>query len=135
MIIESSTITNFAGPDYAPSAIFIGSFNANVPRLTLSNTLITANRWYACEWRAAGTVQVISSGNNLVQDDSCQPVAGDIITATAQVDPLANNGGPTQTHALIAGSQAINAAGAGPATDQRGVTRGTARDIGSYEAP
>jgi beta-glucanase (GH16 family) len=135
MSIESSTIANNAGPDFAPSAIFIGSFNANVPSLTLTNTLITGNRWYACEWRAAGTVQLTSSGNNLVQDGSCNPVAGDIITTNQQIDPLANNGGPTQTHALIAGSQAINAAGAGPATDQRGITRGASRDIGSYEAP
>jgi uncharacterized repeat protein (TIGR01451 family) len=54
--------------------------------------------------------------------------------------PLANNGGPTQTHALVAGSPAIDAVGAGcppPATDQRGVSRpqpaGGNCDIGSFE--
>lgn len=53
--------------------------------------------------------------------------------------PLANNGGPTQTMALLPGSPAINRippSGAHcPATDQRGVSRpqGPACDIGAYE--
>jgi CSLREA domain-containing protein len=49
---------------------------------------------------------------------------------------LADNGGPTQTHALIAGSPAIDFAGAcGLATDQRGVARpqGVACDAGAFE--
>ena len=53
------------------------------------------------------------------------------------IGPLADNGGPTLTHALLAGSPAINAASAQdcPPTDQRGVARpqGAACDIGSYE--
>ena len=52
---------------------------------------------------------------------------------------LADNGGPTLTHALLTGSPAIDAGNdaACPATDQRGVTRpqGAHCDIGSYEAP
>jgi Putative Ig domain len=59
--------------------------------------------------------------------------------------PLANNGGPTQTHALVSSSPAINAgnlggcmdsAGALLTTDQRGFPRpfnGKICDIGSYE--
>ncbi|MBA2408343.1 MAG: hypothetical protein H0V62_00685, partial [Gammaproteobacteria bacterium] len=58
---------------------------------------------------------------------------------------LANNGGSTQTHALVTGSPAVDAINNGtcppPNTDQRGVTRpqdgnqdgGVACDIGSYE--
>ncbi len=57
---------------------------------------------------------------------------------------LANNGGPTQTHALLAGSDAIDAGnpatpGSGGdaclATDQRGVARpqGATCDIGAFE--
>ncbi|MCC6454682.1 MAG: DUF11 domain-containing protein [Caldilineaceae bacterium] len=57
---------------------------------------------------------------------------------TQVVDPnLANNGGSTPTHALLPGSQAIDA-GSCPSstTDQRGVPRplGAACDVGSYEA-
>ena len=83
---------------------------------------------------------VISSlGNNLSSDATCNLVAaGDLPNTNPQVAPLAANGGPTQTHALLAGSPAINAGGAGcppPATDQRGVTRpqGAACEIGSFE--
>lgn len=58
---------------------------------------------------------------------------------------LANNGGPTLTHALVPGSVAIDAVNDGtcppPATDQRGIRRprdgngdgGPACDIGSFE--
>ena len=49
---------------------------------------------------------------------------------------LADNGGGTQTHALVAGSPALDAAGdSGLATDQRSVTRpqGAADDIGAFE--
>src|SRR5205807_9418177 len=51
--------------------------------------------------------------------------------------PLANNGGPTRTHALLAGSSALDAASSNsPDTDQRGVTRPqlSQPDIGAFEA-
>ena len=52
--------------------------------------------------------------------------------------PLADNGGPTQTHALVSGSPAIDAAGATcSATDQRGIARPQPAngncDIGAFE--
>jgi hypothetical protein len=57
----------------------------------------------------------------------------------ADLGPLQNNGGPTQTMALLPGSLAIghgNNAKA-PATDQRGFTRidlaGEMTDIGAFE--
>lgn len=61
-----------------------------------------------------------------------------VINANPLLGLLTNNGGVTQTHALSAGSPAINAGGGNSVcstTDQRGVTRpqGDACDIGSYE--
>ena len=54
-----------------------------------------------------------------------------------KIGPLADNGGPTKTRALLSGSPAIDAASAAacPATDQRGVARpqGAGCDIGSFE--
>jgi hypothetical protein len=49
--------------------------------------------------------------------------------------PLANNGGPTQTMALLAGSPCLHAgtSSGAPATDQRGVARDTPLDIGAFE--
>ena len=48
---------------------------------------------------------------------------------------LANNGGPTQTMALLPSSPAINAGDStrAPATDQRGLTRFGNTDIGAFE--
>ena len=48
---------------------------------------------------------------------------------------LADNGGSTWTHALVAGSPALDAAPSGPAADQRGIARpqGCGFDIGAFE--
>jgi hypothetical protein len=73
----------------------------------------------------------ITGGNNLTGTKAAP--------LDAKLGPLANNGGPTQTHALLAGSPAINA-GSNPAmlmADQRGAgfarVAGTATDIGAFE--
>jgi CSLREA domain-containing protein len=62
---------------------------------------------------------------------------GNLMGVDPRLGALADNGGPTRTHALLAGSPAIDAASAtdSPATDQRGVARpqGAGDDIGSYE--
>ena len=71
-------------------------------------------------------------GNNFADDDTCGTVP-DTLTG---LDPvLADNGGPTPTHALLAGSTAIDAAGdCGLQTDQRGFSRSDgACDSGSFE--
>ena len=61
-----------------------------------------------------------------------------IFGADPLLGPLADNGGPTQTHALLAGSPAIDHSDnlTCPPTDQRGVSRpqGPACDTGAYEA-
>lgn len=60
-----------------------------------------------------------------------------IYTGEPKLGPLADNGGMTLTHAIAAGSSAIdNGTSAGaPSTDQRGVSRpqGNGYDIGAYE--
>jgi len=69
-------------------------------------------------------------------DGTCYPVAGDQIVGDAMLGPLANNGGPTATHALLPGSPAIDTAENAfcPATDQRGAPRDDgACDAGSFE--
>jgi hypothetical protein len=78
-----------------------------------------------------GTGGSVTGANNLVG------------TAASPIDPmlgpLANNGGPTQTHALLAGSPALNAGANidGLVFDQRGSNFarvvGSAADIGAYE--
>jgi predicted outer membrane repeat protein len=100
---------------------------------TLTNTIVSDNGVDNC----GGSVS--SSGYNLTDDDSCGFTApGDLVVADAMLGPLADNGGPTETHALLAGSPAIDAGSPDcppPATDQRGVARpqGAACDIGAFE--
>jgi hypothetical protein len=83
-----------------------------------------------------------SGGYNLATDSSCglsRPT--DLTGVNPKLGPLAGNGGPTSTEALLTGSPAINAGGLPatsgcPLTDQRGMSRpwGPACDIGAYEA-
>jgi CSLREA domain-containing protein len=87
---------------------------------------------------------VLSAGYNLfAADGGCETVATDR-TGDPMLGALADNGGPTRTHALDATSPAVDAVPGGecvdvtggPVTqDQRGVPRpqGTACDIGAFE--
>ena len=78
-------------------------------------------------------------GYNLADDKSCHfTAATDLANTPAGLSPsgLQNNGGPTQTIALQAGSAAVghvNSAALCPATDQRGDPRTVPCDIGAYE--
>jgi CSLREA domain-containing protein len=87
----------------------------------------------------------VSASSSLIGDGSGSGITNtngnQVGSAGAPIDPrlgpLADNGGPTRTHALLLGSPAIDAASTPdcPTTDQRGVSRpqGAACDIGSYE--
>jgi len=69
---------------------------------------------------------VTSLGHNLADDDSCSlGLASDLESTDAQLLVLADNGGPTLTHALVPGSPAIDGGDNDNclATDQRGFTR------------
>ncbi|MCE5267526.1 MAG: Ig-like domain-containing protein [Planctomycetaceae bacterium] len=82
-----------------------------------------------------------SLGHNLIGDTTGSNgfgAVGDLLNVDPMLGPLADNGGATQTCALLPGSPAIDAAKtvSSPATDQRGVLRpqGAAADIGAFEA-
>ena len=86
----------------------------------------------------------VSLGHNISDDSSCFGLdkIGDMMLVDAMLAPLADNGGTTQTHALLAGSPAIDAGNgivcqASPVDgiDQRGVSRaaGLNCDIGAFE--
>jgi CSLREA domain-containing protein len=105
----------------------------------LRNTIIAGNKDFSAPGVGASPNcggNPISQGNNLIADRTgCDfaPRGGDKLDVNPLLGPLANNGGSTLTHALLAGSPAINAGAKGvtPA-DQRGVPRRTP-DIGAYE--
>jgi hypothetical protein len=88
---------------------------------------------------------ITSQGHNLVGSGTGCNLAGsgDQTTSDPKLGALADNGGPTWTHALLAGSPAIdaipngvNGCGDTYTQDQRGVPRpiGGACDVGAYEA-
>lgn len=110
----------------------IGGGFENSGTATVMNTIVNNNTSSNCiDYQ--GT---LTASNNLADDDNCGP--GFVNSPSILLGPLADNGGPTQTMALLPGSAAIDAGDdtACPATDQRGVTRpqGAHCDIGAYEA-
>jgi predicted outer membrane repeat protein len=117
-----------------------GNFDlSGTPLPALTNTIVAGGS-ASPSTSANCNNHVTSNGHNLEDDATGQcgfTGPGDQINTDPKLGPLADNGGPTQTMALQAGSPAIDAGtNTGcPATDQRGVTRpqGAACDIGAYE--
>ncbi|MBX7104673.1 MAG: right-handed parallel beta-helix repeat-containing protein [Gemmataceae bacterium] len=113
-----------------------GNINMSSGTVTLTSTLITGG----IATTGPDVNGAVTSNNSLISNQSGTTVTGSALSGAAGLDAtLKNNGGPTQTHALLAGSVAINA-GSNPdslAYDQRGVgfnrVTGSAADIGAYE--
>src|SRR5690606_22794037 len=75
-------------------------------------------------------LESVTLTNNLVNGTIAGVIVdggGNLFNEPANLGPLADNGGPTQTHDLLAGSAALDAGDAAfappPATDQRGLPR------------
>jgi fibronectin-binding autotransporter adhesin len=128
-----------------------GGLYADQGTATLLNTIVASNiAGTNTNSNAAGSIAPTSANNLFGKGGSggMAAVSGNLINvASPDLGALANNGGPTETIALLAGSPAIDA-GANtiigqtiPTTDQRGALRGPAGlyagssvDIGAYEA-
>jgi CSLREA domain-containing protein len=105
---------------------------------TLTNVTVSGNHSYG----AVGTLGVSGPVVNTLIANNVDG-SGNVDNVDPFLGPLANNGGPTLTHALLVGSPNIdNGTNAGcPSTDQRGVHRPLAGsagdraicDIGAYE--
>jgi CSLREA domain-containing protein len=111
-----------------------GGLNGAGGSIAYGNSIIGSNNEGAAASNCAGTM-ITDQGNNVVfGDNSC----GQAASPDPKLGALADNGGPTQTMALQAGSSAIDLVptSACPlATDQRGVARpqGPKCDAGAYE--
>src|SRR5579863_4276682 len=109
----------------APGNITPGTYAYGNAAFHLKNTLIAHHPGGNCAPTPASYVQ--SSGYNMDTDGTCLLTGtGDQKGTTANpLNPgldsgLASNGGPTQTIALLAGSQAINAIPVSSCTDDLG---------------
>lgn len=136
MTVTNSTITGntTAGTGGGITNDAGGSFG----EATFKNTIVGGNSADLGGANCSGVEDITSAGGNLESGDTCEFTAsGDQRNADPQLGPLQDNGGQTDTHALPAGSPAVDLADAGacPATDQRGVQRpqGSGCDVGAFE--
>jgi CSLREA domain-containing protein len=126
-----------------------GINNHLISTVDVTNSIIAANTASDADGNCSGAID--SDGYNLTDDpasaNTCALTAtGDVVDANPVLGPLQDNGGPTPTEALLAGSPAIDAGdpagctnllGNPLSTDQRGVSRPQPAagrcDIGAYE--
>jgi hypothetical protein len=119
-------------------------------QITLSNTIFYSNTLNdqsqpsETRWQGFHTNRPMLDGGQNIQYPQLKPgfdnevnnnITANPIYADPLLLPLADNGGPTWTRALQAGSPAVDAGNpaACPALDQRGYLRQGACDIGAYE--
>ena len=147
----SVDVVNSTFSDLDGAAVFAGAAGASA---SVESSTITDSNGQGFLAESGGSIDVqnsvvqaadndcqgaTSKGYNVDSDGTCNSATGDVTAADPMLGPLADNGGPTQTHLPAAGSPVIDAAdtAACPATDQRGYARpsgvGAACDIGAVE--
>lgn len=118
------------------STIIGGTFGVSGSTLTIGNSIVYGNT------ADLDNVSITDLGHNLVDsgNELVNGVRGDIVGQNPDLGPLANNGGPTRTYALMPGSPAIDNGSdaiipSGITMDQRGLARisGSSVDIGAFE--
>jgi hypothetical protein len=122
-LLENDTIASNGGR---------GISNPISPAITMRNSIVWGNALGDCTIPL--TTPGSSSINSLDGDGSCG--VGALSSTNPLLGPLAQNGGTTQTRALLAGSPAVNAGTTPcPATDERGPSfpRDALCDLGAYE--
>ena len=141
--IDGGAINNIASPSSVPGT------------LTITNSTLTGNSSPGTNGILQDAASVVNLKNTILNDGGSN-ITGGIINSldynidsdgsagliglndqvgNPMLDVLADNGGFTRTHALLAGSVAINPAGltGAPPVDQRGVSRDVTPDIGAFE--
>lgn len=149
-LAHSTVYENYADLDCPQLGILRGGV------VDISHSIIAGTDWdlavgietdvdFTIEWSIIGNgdLPVVGTSDFVAAADLPTALASDtnLLGVDPGLEPLADNGGPTQTHLLTADSVALDAgdpavAGA-PATDQRGELRiaGDAIDIGAVEMP
>ena len=122
-----------SGPCGNGSGIYTSS-PANLEATIMANNKNVAMQNFGQECYGS----IVDSGYNIDDDGSCgftSPSISDYAALDTTLGPLANNGDPTQTIALLPASPAIDYVPAAdcPATDQRGLARRVPCDIGAFD--
>lgn len=143
--IRNTTITNNTAPDGSGAGVVSTADTAT--RTVVGASIIAANSTTDVDY-IGSTNPFSSEGYNVLGDGNAANFneTGD---QTGVADPglglLADNGGPTKTHALLEGSPAVDKGNTSLATDQRGLPRprddlgvpdavgGDSSDVGAVE--
>ncbi len=136
--LSFATIANNSANDGGGLYLEAGALVTDLNRSIFADNVATGTTNE--DFRRAGTVT--GQSRNLIETTAGHSITngtnGTIVGFDPLLGPLANNGGPTLTHRLRAGSLAIDAGGAAGTvtTDQRGFARplGAAADIGAFES-
>ena len=115
-----------------------GGIFGNIATATLSGNILSGNLVEGQPADCNLLNGTYITDHNLQSDNSCSFTGpGDQTGVNPLLGPLTDNGGPTDTYALLAGSPALDAGNNStcPAADQRGVTRpqGPFCDMGAFE--
>ena len=105
--------------------------------VTFNNTIVanSKNRGLAahteCRVFNPGATTIVTDANTIIEGGVCNAVRSE----DPSLLPLADNGGPTQTHALMLLTIAIDSGDGAtcPGTDQRGEQRDSNCDAGAFE--
>jgi predicted outer membrane repeat protein len=128
--VETGTVRVDNVTFYANTAVAGSALDVSGGPVFVQNSILASSPSASC----AGVVT--SLGNNIDNGNSCLLAAsGDMTNTNPLLGPLADNGGPTFTHALLPGSPAIHH-GNRPycqGLDQRGYVRGPFCDIGAFQ--
>ena len=133
VVIRSSTFANHHA-DYGPVI-----YTEDGSNIELYGTILAHNVADG-EYNGQACAMTLSGGSDNIQWPAQRPNGTDdtpcvegITFADPLLDPLADNGGPNPTMALLPGSPAIDTGDSCPDTDQRGEPRDGPCDVGAYE--
>lgn len=142
VVIRDSTIAGNSAPGGGTGGgIAIGP---GTPSLTLTNSLVANNT--SSNGPDINSAAPVTATFSLIENTTGATITGtpNVIGQDPMLGPLADNGGPTQTMALLPGSPALDS-GSASGGDQRSATRpydlkgiapaagGNSADIGAYE--
>lgn len=137
--LSNSTVADNIDGDAQNGNFGVGGIILNPARLVLQNTIIADSKFGGQDCFISG-----AAGTTIVSDQfSILETSTTCVSDARAIDPgllaLADNGGPTKTHALALNSTAVNSGNNATclANDQRGVVRAqTAQDscdVGAFE--
>ena len=151
IILVNSTVTGNSASRVGGGISFRSNSFFQRDSLTLQNSIVAGNTddGTAPDVSASGGVAIdLVVEHSLIGDTTGSEITaasgpGNILDQSALLGPLADNGGPTLTHALLPGSTAIDAGDNALAVDEGGNTLTTAQrgenrfngtvDIGAFE--